>query len=95
MVPGRRHCAVPLAAGTTAGYGEAVTASLVPQAPTRGQIEDRWLALIEGRMSREAVHEWSVQWVEDERVDVGDAMVWDALVHLHGFDMTYQLERPN
>jgi len=46
-------------------------------------------------MSREAVHEWSVQWVEDERVDVGDAMVWNALLHLHGFDMTAQPERPN
>jgi hypothetical protein len=46
-------------------------------------------------MSREAVHEWSAQWVEDEDVRVGDAMVWNALLHLHGFDMTSQPERPN
>jgi hypothetical protein len=72
-----------------------MTASSPPPAPTRGEIEDRWLALIEGRTSREAVHEWSAQWVEDERVHVDDLMVWNALLHLHGFDMMYRPERPN
>jgi len=54
-------------------------------------------------MSREAAHEWSVQWVEpwraqrggDNDLHVGDPRVWDALLHLHGFDMTSQPERPN
>ena len=46
-------------------------------------------------MSREAVHEWSVQWVEDEDARVDDAMVLSALRSLHGFDMTYRPERPN
>jgi len=80
-----------------------VTASPVPPAPTREQIEGRWLALIEGRVSREAVHEWSVQWVEpwraqrgvDNDVYVDDPMVWNGLLCLHGFDMTAQPERPN
>jgi hypothetical protein len=50
--------------------------------------------LIEGRTSREAAHEWSVQWVEGEDVHVRDPMVWNALLHLHGLDMTYRPERP-
>ena len=94
-VPGRDYCADPLAARTSAGYGEAMAASPPPPPPTRGQIVSRWLALIEGRTSREAVHEWSAQWVEDQDAHVGDPMVWNALLHLHGFDTAYQPERPS
>jgi hypothetical protein len=75
-------------------YGRAVTASPTPSAPTRGEIEEHWLALIEGQTTREAVHEWSVQWVENEDVHVPDPSVRDALLRLHGFDMTYRPERP-
>jgi hypothetical protein len=43
-------------------------------------------------MSREAVHEWSVQWVENADARIDDGMVSTALQALHGFDMTYQFD---
>ncbi len=57
-------------------------------APSRAEVDACWLALIDGRVSRSAVHEWTVKWVESESLwPIQDPMVRNALQHLHGFDL--------
>ncbi len=54
-------------------------------APSREDVDARWVALIEGRTTREEVHAWASQWVG--KVPVHDPMVDSALLHLHGFGL--------
>ncbi|MFC5752293.1 hypothetical protein [Actinomadura rugatobispora] len=63
--------------------------------PSRTEVEARWIALTTGSATREAVHAWTLQWVEGEHATVTDPMVWSALLRLHGFDMTATPEAPN
>lgn len=66
--------------------------------PSRDDVTSRWIALIEGLVTREEVHDWTVPWVEGEGDVVGppsDVMVGTALQNLHGFTMAYLPETPN
>jgi hypothetical protein len=45
-----------------------------------------WAAIIDGRLSREAVHDWAEPFMLGDRID--DLMVGTALQYLHGFDLT-------
>jgi hypothetical protein len=54
--------------------------------PTRDDVTSHWVALIERRSTREAVHDWAAQWVG--KVPVSDPMVDTALLYLHGFGLT-------
>jgi hypothetical protein len=56
-------------------------------APTRGEVEERLLDLLEGRASRENVAKWAAQWVRMENPPIDDASVWKALTQLSGADM--------
>lgn len=64
-------------------------------APTRAEVEARWQSLIEGRSTRQEVHEWAVPWVEHHDHEISDPMVLNGLQHLHGFDLTYDEKSPN
>lgn len=66
--------------------------SAVP--PTRADTAARWRELIDGRVTREEVHAWTVRWVEGEG-SCPDLMVEAALQHLHGFDLRWDPVRPN
>jgi hypothetical protein len=50
-------------------------------------IEAKWEAVIDGRLTREAVHDWAEPFVLHERGGA-DVMVLSALQQLHGFDLT-------
>jgi hypothetical protein len=54
--------------------------------PDRAEVEAKWEAVIDGRLTREEVHDWAEPFVLDERSD--DVMVLAALQQLHGFDLT-------
>jgi hypothetical protein len=54
--------------------------------PDRAEVEAKWEAVIDGRLTREEVHDWAEPFVLDERSD--DMMVLTALQQLHGFDLT-------
>jgi hypothetical protein len=56
--------------------------------PTREDIEERWKAIIEGRVSREDVHAWAVPWVE-RTWRFKDPMVSVGATYLHGYDLTF------
>ncbi|QKV92448.1 hypothetical protein HUT19_12370 [Streptomyces sp. NA02950] len=58
------------------------------EVPTRNEVALHWRRLIDGQESREEAHLWAAQWVEAEEGDVADPMVGNALLRLHGFDMT-------
>jgi hypothetical protein len=59
-----------------------------PEVPTRDEVALHWSRLIGGQESREEAHRWAAQWVEAEEGGVADPMVGNALLRLHGFDMT-------
>ena len=65
------------------------------EAPSRPDVEAIWYDLIAGTVTREAVHAWTVRWVEDRWEEVSDGLVESGLQALHGFDLTYDLGRPN
>jgi len=54
--------------------------------PTRADVEDKWTAIIESRMTREEVHFWAEPLMLGDKID--DMMVASALQYLHGFDLT-------
>ncbi|MDW6059737.1 hypothetical protein SAZ11_19230 [Streptomyces sp. FXJ1.4098] len=56
--------------------------------PTRDEVALHWRRLIDGQETREEAHAWAAQWVEVDDGNVADAMVGNALLRLHGFDMT-------
>jgi hypothetical protein len=53
-----------------------------------------WRDLIAGIVTREEVHSWAAPWVE-ERWDELPPLVEGAMQTLHGFDITYDVDRPN
>ena len=62
--------------------------------PSRRDVEDRWLALLAGVVSRDEVHNWAEPWVMDEEERINDPMVRAAVQRLHGFDLVADPERP-
>lgn len=60
--------------------------SAEPLPPTRAEVAAQWRALIDGETTREAVHTWTVPWVEGEGAST-EPLVSSALVRLHGFDL--------
>ncbi|WP_040778651.1 hypothetical protein [Nocardia pneumoniae] len=66
--------------------------------PRRSEIEEVWLQVIAGGMTREVAHDWVVPWVENDDPDwvrPDDVMVEAGLLYLHGLDMTRDSDAPN
>lgn len=61
--------------------------------PSRADVAAVWHALINGEVTREEVHAWTVPWVEGD-VTAQDLMTDSALLYLHGFDLTHPLDNP-
>jgi hypothetical protein len=66
-----------------APYDRRVDAS---QQPTLDAIEDRFVALVEGRLSREDADRWAARWVTDDDL-VWEDLAWWALDLLYGIDL--------
>ncbi|MFI6760146.1 hypothetical protein ACIBF5_13510 [Micromonospora sp. NPDC050417] len=54
--------------------------------PTLDEVEDRLVALIEGRLSRDEVDRWAARWVTQDGLDWDD-LSWWALNLLYGIDL--------
>ncbi|MFD8412119.1 hypothetical protein ACFV2Q_10235 [Streptomyces sp. NPDC059650] len=54
--------------------------------PTLDEIEDRFVALVEGRLTRDEVDRWAAGWVTQDELDWDD-LSWWALSLLHGIDL--------
>jgi hypothetical protein len=54
--------------------------------PGLDEIEERFVAVVEGRLSRDEVDRWAMRWVTDEDL-VWDDLAWWALDLLHGIDL--------
>ncbi|MFI1584513.1 hypothetical protein [Embleya sp. NPDC020630] len=62
--------------------------------PGREDVEACLVALIEGRMSRDAADRWAARWVEKDSHGDGSTLEWDeptwwALGRLHGVDVRH------
>ncbi len=56
-------------------------------APTFGEVEEKLLGLIAGRISRDEADRWAAHWVYDpESPQMADAL-WTALLRLAGCDL--------
>jgi hypothetical protein len=55
--------------------------------PSRDEVERHWSALLDGTLSREAVHAWAVPWVEGAETGQ-DPLVNAAVQFLHGCDLS-------
>ncbi|MBO0657103.1 hypothetical protein J1792_31555 [Streptomyces triculaminicus] len=54
--------------------------------PTLHEIEDRFVAIVEGRLTRDEVDRWAGRWVTEDGLDWDDVSWW-ALNLLHGIDL--------
>ncbi|MFD8869394.1 hypothetical protein ACFV1F_34570 [Streptomyces sp. NPDC059590] len=54
--------------------------------PDLDEIEKRFVAVVEGRLSRDEADRWTGRWVADDRLDWDD-LAWWALNLLHGIDL--------
>ncbi|MEU8527754.1 hypothetical protein AB0C77_19505 [Streptomyces sp. NPDC048629] len=54
--------------------------------PTLDEIEGRFVALVEGRLTRDEADRWAGAWVADDTL-VWDDISWWALNLLHGIDL--------
>ncbi|MFJ4673850.1 hypothetical protein [Kitasatospora purpeofusca] len=59
--------------------------SATPQ-PTLDEIEDRFVALVEGRLTRDEVDRWAAGWVAQDEPGWDD-LSWWALNLLYGIDL--------
>ncbi|MFI1586151.1 hypothetical protein [Embleya sp. NPDC020630] len=62
--------------------------------PGRDDVEACLVALLEGRMSRDAADRWAAQWIGRDSHDDGSRLEWDeptrwALGLLHGVDLRH------
>jgi hypothetical protein len=57
----------------------------VPQ-PTLDEIEDRFVAVVEGRLTRDEADRWAGGWVAQDQLDWDD-LSWWALNLLYGTDL--------
>lgn len=57
-----------------------------PPPPSRSALRTRLTELIEGTMTREAVTEWAMQWVDARDPRVEDGVAWEVLNDLAGAD---------
>lgn len=55
--------------------------------PTRADVENVLLALIDGSISREDAAEWASVWIRMEDPPIHDKQVWQALERISGADM--------
>jgi hypothetical protein len=62
--------------------------------PSIASIEANWRAIIDGGCTREEVHDWAAQWVEDDDFDPLNPMILQGLQYLHGFDLRASLDNP-
>jgi hypothetical protein len=58
----------------------------VRRQPEIGEIEERFVALLEGRLSRDEVDRWAASWTADDDLVWGDLAWWE-LDRLHGVDL--------
>jgi hypothetical protein len=58
--------------------------------PSRSDVEAWWRDLLDGRRSREKIHERVRPWVEDPPEAVDDPVTSMGLQHLHGFGLTVE-----
>jgi hypothetical protein len=49
-------------------------------------VEEQFVALLSGSLTRDEVDRWAAQW---DGADIDDDLVWWALDKLHGIDMTH------
>ncbi|MFF4098913.1 hypothetical protein [Streptomyces sp. NPDC001903] len=54
--------------------------------PTLDEIEERFVALVDGRLTRDEADRWAGRWVADDGLDWDDISWW-ALCLLHGIDL--------
>jgi hypothetical protein len=55
--------------------------------PTLEEIEERFVALTEGRLTRDEADRWAARWVVNEDSLAWDDLSWWALNLLHGIDL--------
>lgn len=55
--------------------------------PSRKDVRQVFLDTLAERISREDASSWANTWVVEERNDVDDPVVWDALTALSGVDL--------
>ncbi|PJJ04202.1 hypothetical protein BX264_4606 [Streptomyces sp. 2333.5] len=55
--------------------------------PTLDEIEDRFVELVAGRLSRDEADRWAARWVMEDRI-VWDDLSWWALNRLSRIDLT-------
>src|SRR6478609_2400242 len=94
-VPGNQASSPVLAMGDNALVTADATPAWFGKTPDRAVVDRAWVAVAEGALTREVVHEWTVPWVERtaERTDV---MVYRGMTYLHGFDLVMSdPARPN
>jgi len=63
-----------------------MTGVSTPAPPSRAEVEEQLLGLIEGRISRDDATAWAMQWVAASDDGVHDAIIWEALNNLAGAD---------
>jgi hypothetical protein len=56
------------------------------QQPTLDEVEDCFVSLIEGRLTRDEADRWAARWVADDQL-VWDEVSWWALNLLSGIDL--------
>ncbi|MER8073643.1 hypothetical protein ABTZ59_36015 [Streptomyces sp. NPDC094034] len=54
--------------------------------PGLDEIEERFVAVLDGRLSRDEADRWAARWIADDDL-VWDDLAWWALGRLHGIDL--------
>lgn len=55
--------------------------------PTRNEVKECLLDLLNGRRTREEVSDWAAPWVTQDFPEVDDPVVWEGLTDLLGADL--------
>jgi hypothetical protein len=58
-----------------------------PPPPTRLEVEEKFVQLVNGSLDRDTADRWAMRWVAARDPGVEDDAVWWGLTHLYGIDM--------
>ena len=65
-----------------------------PRPPSRGEVEDKFQAVLAGSATRDEVDRWAAHWVAAVDAGIEDDAVWWGLCMLAGIDLRHGQDQP-
>jgi hypothetical protein len=71
------------------------TPRIAPPAPTFAEVEQKYIDVIEGRITFEEADDWAMQWVAADENGINDEAIWSGVYNLAGCSERHGPQQPH